>query len=55
MRVTTLIALTASLPLLGCRSAVVVAPKDPNTQTVVTVEQRPATQPGDNGLVVRQK
>ena len=39
----------------GCRSAVVVAPKDPQTQTIVTVEERPTTNPGDKGLIVRDK
>ena len=46
--------LTLSLSF-GCRSAVVVAPKDKDTQTIVTVEQRPATQPSDKGLIVRHK
>lgn len=40
---------------LGCRSAVVVAPRDADTQTVVTVEERPATRPADKGVIVRDK
>ena len=47
----TLTALSSS----GCRSAVVVGPNDPDTQMIVTVEHRPATQPGDKGLVIQEK
>ena len=39
----------------GCRSAVVTAPRDEDTQTVVTVEERPTTHPSDKGLIVRDK
>ncbi|HYO08916.1 MAG TPA: hypothetical protein VER17_08070 [Tepidisphaeraceae bacterium] len=39
----------------GCRSAMVVAPKDPKTQTIVTVETRPTTNPSDKNLIVREK
>ena len=39
----------------GCRSAVVVAPRDENTQTIVTVEERPTTNPSAKGLIVRDK
>jgi predicted component of type VI protein secretion system len=56
MRCATIIALAASIVgATGCRSAVVVAPRDPNTQTIVTVEERPATNPSDKGLIVREK
>ena len=40
---------------VGCRSAVVVSPNDPKTQTIVTVEQRPTTNPADKHLIVREK
>ena len=40
---------------LGCRSAVVVGPNDPHTQTVVTVERRPTTSPSDKHLIVRDR
>ena len=40
---------------LGCRTAVITEPKDDATQTIVTVEQRPATQPGDQGLIIRER
>ena len=53
MRIGLLIAILGASA--GCRSAVVVAPKDPDTQTVVTVERRPATNPNDKGLVVQEK
>ena len=39
----------------GCRSAVVVTPRDPDTQTIVTVEQRPTTNPQDKGLIIEEK
>jgi hypothetical protein len=39
----------------GCRAAVVTAPKSERTQTVVTVEERPTTNPTDKGLIVRDK
>ena len=39
----------------GCRSAVVVTPQSKRSQTVVTVEERPTTNPSDKGLVVRDK
>ena len=47
--------LSLLLHTVGCRSAIVTAPNDPNTQTVVTVEQRPATNPSDKHLIVREK
>jgi hypothetical protein len=39
----------------GCRSAVVIEPRDDHTQTMVTVEHRPTTNPSDSGLIVREK
>ena len=45
----------AAAQVNGCRSAVVVAPRDPDTQTIVTVEERPTTNPSDKGLIVRDK
>ena len=45
-------ALTATA---GCRTAVIAEPKDDATQTIVTVEHRPATQPSDKGLIVRDR
>ena len=39
----------------GCRTAVVTVPRSDRTQTVVTVEERPTTQPADKGLIVRDK
>jgi hypothetical protein len=48
-------AVAVSLSGAACRTAVVVSPRDPNTQTVVTVEQRSVTQPGDKGLIIRQR
>ena len=40
---------------VGCRTAVITEPKDNATQTIVTVERRPATQPGDKGLIIRDR
>lgn len=40
---------------LGCRTAVITEPKDDATQTIVTVERRPATQPADKGLIIRER
>jgi hypothetical protein len=50
--------LTATLltPFAGCaRTAVVVDNPPPNTQTVVTVEHVPQTQPTDKDLIIRNK
>ena len=56
MRCATCLAAAVFLTIGGCRSAVVVTkPNDPNTQTVVTVEQRPTTSPSDKHLIVREK
>jgi len=52
--VVVVVALTIAPPA-GCRTAVVVTPRDPNTQTVVTVEQRPTTSPADKRLIVRDR
>ena len=57
MRTPCAISLLLIWPLvnLGCRSAVIVTPKDENAQTIVTVEHRPTTNPSDKGLIVREK
>ena len=41
--------------VVGCRTAVITEPKNDSTQTIVTVERRPATQPGDKGLIIRDR
>ncbi|HEX8522326.1 MAG TPA: hypothetical protein VF669_08725 [Tepidisphaeraceae bacterium] len=49
-------ALALVAPFGGCgRTAVVVDNPPPNTQTIVTVEHRPQTQPSDKNLVIRNK
>ena len=40
---------------VGCRSAVVTGPRDKDTQMIVTVQERPTTNPSDKGLIVRDK
>jgi len=50
------VSLSALASAVGaCRTAVVAVPNDPKTQTVVTVEQRPATNPSDKHLIVRDR
>jgi hypothetical protein len=55
MRRSIAIILASMLALGACRSAVIVEPRDEATQTIVTVERRPATQPSDKGLIVRER
>ena len=55
MRIVVVVVALTIAPPAGCRTAVVVTPRDPNTQTVVTVEQRPTTSPADKRLIVRDR
>jgi ABC-type uncharacterized transport system substrate-binding protein len=55
-RVRTILATSALALCIGCQSAVIVQPKnDEKTQTVVTVEDRPKSDPQDKDLTVIDK
>ena len=55
MRCAMSLMLSVALCAAGCRTAVVTAPKRERTQTIVTVEERPTTNPSDKGLIIRDK
>jgi hypothetical protein len=43
-----------ALVVAGCRTATVVQPKSKDTTTVVSVEERPKTQPSEPGVQIKK-